>query len=400
MSDSLSPRFGFLMEQTLGHVTHYRNLRAAVDADPRIRAAWYPLGFPPRGGLETLPPLRTNWTVRGSLRARRLLPPALAASHDALFFHTQTITVLSRATIARVPSVISLDATPMNYDAVGAAYGHHARSGPAEVAKRALYARPLRAAAAVVVWCDWARRSLVADYGVPDSRITVIAPGVDLTGYRVPFGCGGELDPSPGYPPKRVAASRVPLAAPRAQPEVLPGTGLRVLFVGADFARKGGPLLLEAAAALGDRCELHLVTRTPLSPRPGVHVYPDLGPNSPMLRQLYARADLFVLPTLADCFPLVVQEAMAAGLPVVASDLGAIGEAVADGQTGLLIPPGDGRALRGAIEALAEDQSMRRRLGEQGRAVAEQRFDSARNATRIVDLLLTVARRPADGKRR
>jgi len=373
MPDSPSPRLGFLMEQTLGHVTHYRNLRAAVDADPRARAAWYPLGFPPRGSLETLPPLRNNWTARGSLRARRLLPPALAASHDALFFHTQTITVLSRATIARVPSVISLDATPLNYDVVGAAYGHRGGSGPVEAAKRALYARPLRAAAAIVVWCDWARRSLVSDYGVPDSRITVIAPGVDLAGW--------------------------PLAAPRAQPEVLPGTRLRVLFVGADFARKGGPLLLEVAAALGDRCELHLVTRTPLQPRPGVHVYPDLGPNSPMLRQLYAQADLFVLPTLADCFPLVVQEAMAAGLPVVASDLGAIGEAVADRQTGLLIPSGDGRALRSAIEVLAADQSMRRRLGARGRAVAERRFDSAQNASRIVDLLLTVARRPAAGAR-
>lgn len=369
MSDSPLPRLGFLMEQTLGHVTHYRNLRAAVDADPRARAAWYPLGFPPRGSLETLPPLRDNWTARGSLRARRLLPPALAASHDALFFHTQTITVLSRAIIARVPSVISLDATPLNYDVVGAAYGHQGGSGPVEAAKRGLYARPLRVAAAIVVWCDWARRSLVSDYGVPDSRITVIAPGVDLAGYREPSGCG------------------------------VPGTRLRVLFVGADFARKGGPLLLEAAAALGDRCELHLVTRTPLPPRPGVHVYADLGPNSPMLRRLYAQADIFVLPTLADCFPLVVQEAMAAGLPVVASDLGAIDEAVGDGHTGLLVPPGDGRALRAAIAALAADQSMRRRLGAQGRAVAERRFDSAQNASRIVDLLLNVARRPAAGAR-
>lgn len=371
MPDTPPPRLGFLMEQTLGHVTHYRNLRAAVDADPRVRAAWYPLGFPPRGSLETLPPLRTNWTLRGSLRARRLLPPALAATHDALFFHTQTIAVCSRAAIERIPSVLSLDATPRNYDAVGAAYGHRAGHSPLEAGKRALYARPLRAAAAVVVWCDWARRSLVADYGVPDSRIAVIAPGVDL--------------------------ARWPAPIPHPDPEPIPGTRLRVLFVGADFARKGGPLLLEAFALLRDRCELHLVTRTPIEPRPGVHVYPDLGPNSAALRLLYAQADLFVLPTLADCFPLVVQEAMAAGLPVVATDIGAIGEAVEHRRTGLLIPPDDRAALRAAIDALAGDHSLRRQLGAQGRAVAERRFDSALNAARIVDLLLSVARPRRDG---
>ena len=59
-----------------------------------------------------------------------------------------------------------------------------------------------------------------------------------------------------------------------------------------------------------------------MAPGPGIHVYRDVTPNSDLLRRLYAEADLFALPTLADCFPLAIQEAMAAGLPVVATGIG------------------------------------------------------------------------------
>src|SRR5689334_4234438 len=119
---SMGFRFGFIMEQTLGHVTHYRNMRAAIDADPAVDAAWYPLTFPAHGPLETLPLLRSNWSARASLRAWRLLARHHAAQHyDALFFHTQVTTLLSVGIMRRVPTIISLDATPLNYDVVGAA---------------------------------------------------------------------------------------------------------------------------------------------------------------------------------------------------------------------------------------------------------------------------------------
>src|SRR5690349_20887361 len=83
-------RYGFVMEQTLGHVTHCKNLRSVIDADPQVQATWYPLTFPPCGTLETLPLLRSNWSMRASLRARRTLAHAEAEKHyDVLFFHTQ-----------------------------------------------------------------------------------------------------------------------------------------------------------------------------------------------------------------------------------------------------------------------------------------------------------------------
>jgi len=304
-----APRFAFIMEQTLGHVTHYRNMRSAIDADTSISATWLPLAFPIHGTLETLPVLRSNWAARSSLRARRILRQhRVIHTHQALFFHTQVTTLLCTGLLRGVPSVISLDATPINYDSVGLGYSHHKQGRPAEKLKLLIHRRPLLAAGALVTWCDWARRSLIDHYDVPADRITVIAPGVPLA----------------QWPP------------PRMRPDTEP---LRILFVGADFIRKGGKDLLAATKQLTRPVELHLVTKAEIPERPGVRVYRDLAPNSDLLKRLYAEADLFVLPTHADCFPLVIQEAMAAGLPIIASDVGAIGEVVIPDRTGLLIPP-------------------------------------------------------------
>lgn len=350
-------RFGFVMEQTLGHVTHYKNMRAAIDAESGVDATWYPLLFPPREGLETLPPIRGNWSVRASLRVRRLLARDDAAErYDALFFHTQVTTLLSVPLMRRVPTVVSLDATPRNYDAVGAAYGHEQGIGLAEELKRQLNMRSLHASQALVTWCDWARRSLVDDYGIPPERITVIAPGINL-----------DVWPRPAF---------------REQ-----GGPVRILFVGADFTRKGGETLLQAFRLLSEDCELHLVTKERLDAESGIHVYRDLAPNSDLLKNLYATADIFVLPTLADCFPLVIQEAMAAGLPVVSTAVGAITEAVSDGETGLLVPPDDARSLHAALEGLVGDVARRRAMGRRGREKAEREYDSRANAQRICGIM-------------
>ena len=87
--------------------------------------------------------------------------------------------------------------------------------------------------------------------------------------------------------------------------------------------------------------------------------------------QLLAAADVFVLPSTSEGLPVSVLEAMAAGLPVVASRVGGVPEQVSDGKTGLLVEPGDPNELAAALHRLTVDPSLRRRLGSAGRARAE-----------------------------
>jgi glycosyltransferase involved in cell wall biosynthesis len=110
-----------------------------------------------------------------------------------------------------------------------------------------------------------------------------------------------------------------------------------------------------------------------------------LGERSDVAELLRA-AEIFVLSTRSEGLPLSVLEAMAAGLPVVASDVGGVPELVVDGETGLLVPPGDPGLLAAAIERLLEDPSLSRRLGEAGRARIADHFDIARVRQAHVDL--------------
>src|SRR5436190_5382695 len=169
----------FVMEQTLGHVTHSQNLRQAVETRSEISAEWLAVPFAARGAERLIPVMRSNWSVRASWRARRALDAAMSRSRfDIVFFHTQVTSLFSHSIMRRLPSIVSMDATPMNYDSIGASYGHSpAGGGMLDRRKYELNKRSFQSAAALVTWTEWARQSLVSDYGVDPEIVRVISPG-------------------------------------------------------------------------------------------------------------------------------------------------------------------------------------------------------------------------------
>ena len=121
-------------------------------------------------------------------------------------------------------------------------------------------------------------------------------------------------------------------------------------------------------------------------------VHRNVHNNSPQLLRLYQEADLFVLPTLADCFGNASIEAMATGLPVVTTAMGGIPDIVEHGVTGYLLPAGDARGLGEALRQLVDDAVTRRTFGLAARRRAVTRFDARTNAAKIVKLAHKLAR--------
>ena len=112
-----------------------------------------------------------------------------------------------------------------------------------------------------------------------------------------------------------------------------------------------------------------------------------------------ARAGLFVLSSRSEGFPRSVLEAMRAGLPVAASDVGGVGEAVAEGRSGLLASPGDVEALVGVLRKLLSDAALRRRFGLAGRQIYEERFGFERMLESTLAIYAAVIDRFPEGKK-
>lgn len=112
---------------------------------------------------------------------------------------------------------------------------------------------------------------------------------------------------------------------------------------------------------------------------------------------LLAECDVFALSSLAEGIPLTILEAMAAGLPVVATHVGGVGEVIVDDVTGTLVPPSDPAALAAALGRYVQDQDLRQRHGRAGRARVEAKFSLSAMVSAYTDLYdaLLAGRRPA-----
>lgn len=252
------------------------------------------------------------------------------------------------------------------------------------IGSRILYdALPADAIAAI---SEGVRRALV-ESGVPEARIRVIPSGIDLAPFETPFDREAARA-SLGLDPGDVLAIQVAALAPHKSQTTLlqaaakvAGTAprLRVWIAGEGSLRDR----LEAeheTLGLGERVRL-------------------LGFRVDVTALLRA-ADLFVLSSYLEGLGTSVLDAMAAGLPVVATEVGGVPEVVRHGETGLLVPPRDPEALAGAMSRLAGDPALRDSMGRAGRALAREfGADRTAGATRALyeELLDGAAHPPAKG---
>ena len=115
--------------------------------------------------------------------------------------------------------------------------------------------------------------------------------------------------------------------------------------------------------------------------------------------ELLSMMDVFVFPSVNEGFGIAVIEAMAARLPVVASNIRPLSDIVDDGHTGLLVPPSDPRALAGALNTLLSNASLRRRLAAGGRALVEARYTDRRMVGAHEDLYVALLHAAVAGRK-
>ncbi|NQT20720.1 MAG: glycosyltransferase [Planctomycetes bacterium] len=178
-----------------------------------------------------------------------------------------------------------------------------------------------------------------------------------------------------------------------------------VLMVGRLVGKKGVPILLAALKRIRDNgTEIECVILGDGPRRADVEkAIAGLGitgavqvpgwADADKVRAWMTRASVLAVPSVVtecgdrDGLPNVILEAAAAGLPVVASDVGGIGEFISDGATGLLVPPGDAGALAGAIERMINDDKLRRKLTDAAREKVGREFDPNANAATLINAM-------------
>jgi glycosyltransferase involved in cell wall biosynthesis len=340
-----------------------KNLKLYVDSRRDVSAHWLEIPKPEPSASGGLDRILDNWTIRASRSAssevRRLRREGRRIK-AAFFNHLTAVSLLPFRN--RIPCLLSLDITPVLLRQDTKWYGGEGirTEGIAERLSRSWTRRTYAAMRYLLPWSHLAEGSLVNDYGMTTERVVVQPPGIDLSYWK----------------PDQLLADRR-------------DRRLSVLFVGGEFVRKGGDSLLEVAMNEAFReVDFHFVTASFSGPTPGnVHVHRGVLPNSKELLKLYQESDVFALPTRADYTPIAVIEALAVGLPVIATDVGGLSEMINEGKDGYIVPPNGVEALAHRLLQLKSNPVLLQDLKRNARKHAEENFDMMRMGSKIVDLL-------------
>ncbi|NOX57986.1 MAG: glycosyltransferase family 4 protein [Planctomycetes bacterium] len=166
-----------------------------------------------------------------------------------------------------------------------------------------------------------------------------------------------------------------------------------IIFVGLDWERKGGPQMVEAFARVRESHPDATLTIVGCEPNVSCRGVEVLG-VVPIERvsELMAEACCFCMPSLREPFGLVYLEAMHAGLPVIALDLGAPRDFVSDGDTGFLVPPGDIAAMALAMEKLVANPERCAKMGAAARGRVSQEYTWAKTQSQMSQAIEEVVR--------
>jgi glycosyltransferase involved in cell wall biosynthesis len=289
--------------------------------------------------------------------ARRKVRDTVEGSYDILVINGFEIALGLREEIRRHPTALELDATPRLAHGLLRKSSHSVpariKSWVSEVVMSASFGRVFRHVDIFLPMTQWCGESLAGDHGIARDRIYPTYCPVDLARWR-------------------------PADRPRRADEPV-----TLLFVGNDFLRKGGDELLR----IHETCRrdfpvrLRIVSRdrrlTDTELPRDVEVYRDI-PLAELI-DIYRGADLFVFPTRKEFLGVAAIEACCVGIPVIARDVGGLGEFVIDGHSGYLMPYDSSEDEWAAkIRFVVENPEHRQRMGRNARALAEEMFSLAR----------------------
>ncbi len=362
-------RMGFVLTTAAGNMTRYLNLRKYAERDPEVECVWSPLSH----YLDPDPFRRLPYALRTRLILERQSRDVMRQLNrlDAVMFHAYEpyLAACLRSLVAHKPAIVwSQDNPPLppHGYAISSYGGTRQKSDSRRRFRFALEKWCAKRVSVFVPFSEWAGEVIAKECGISAERIAPINVGLDLELWH-------------SLPKTENSSVERP----------------KILFVGGEFVRKGGDLLLAVyRERFAETAELHLVTKHPPDNLPdNVTAHTDFKANDPRLLQLYSDCDIFAMPTRADMSPWVVLEAMASGRPVITTAVGGIPDMMRDGENGFLLPPENGSALADALDCLLADAPRRVAMGKAGREIVERKFNAAVAVPQILDAMKAAADR-------